>query len=139
MIYLRFVLILFVLPLSACSLLSAKAEYIPNNEELSGATVGKPYFLKIDIFGGGVIGGIKKKAGVVVPDDTGIFLRNCQLPDSVITANTRDTKDHNCIEVYGVPTKPGTVKININGAMHGNMIAPASHFSKDYKLNVVNP
>lgn len=142
MIYLRFFLILFVLPLSACSLLSSKAEYIPNNEELSEATVGKPYFLKIKILGGSVFGGTEKKVGIVVPDDVGIFLRNCRLPDSVITTDTRDTRDttdHNCIEVYGVPTKPGVIKINITGGMYGSMIAPASYFSKDYILNIVNP
>lgn len=139
MLYLRFILILFVLPLSACSLLSSKAEYIPSNQVLSEATVGKPYLLKINILGGNVFSGAEKKVGVVVPDDVGIFLRNCRLPDSVITIDTRDTMDHNCIEVYGVPTKPGVIKINISGGMHGSMIAPASYFNKDYTLNVVKP
>ena len=101
--------------------------------------VGKAYLFKIKILGGRVFGGAQRKAGIVEPDDTGIFLRNCQLPDSVITADTRDTKDHNCIEVYGVPTKPGAIKINISGGMYGSMIAPASYFSKDYTLNVVKP
>jgi hypothetical protein len=139
MLYLRFILILFTLPLSACSLLSSKAEYIPNNEVLSEAIVGKPYLLKINILGGNVFSGAEKKVGVVVPDDVGIFLRNCRLPDSVITIDTTDTMDHNCIEVYGVPKKPGVIKINISGGMYGSMIAPASYFNKDYMLNAVKP
>lgn len=139
MIYLRLFLFLFVFPLSACGLLSSEAEYIPNNERLSEAIVGKPYLLKINILGGSVFGGTEKKVGVVVPDDVGISLRNCRLPDSVITADTRDTKDYNCIEVYGVPTKPGVIKINISGGMYGSMIAPANYFSKDYTLNVIRP
>ncbi|MDM3518845.1 hypothetical protein OGW13_02710, partial [Citrobacter sp. Ca225] len=48
-------------------------------------------------------------------------------------------KDHNCIEVYGVPTKTGAIKINISGGIYGSMIAPASYFSKDYTLNIVKP
>jgi hypothetical protein len=50
-----------LLPLSACSLLSSKTEYIPNNEELSEATLGKPYLLKINILGGSVFAGTEKK------------------------------------------------------------------------------
>lgn len=137
MVYFRFLFFLFVLPLSACSLLGSKTEFIPNNEELTEAIVGNPYLLKINILGGVVFRGTEKKVGIVVPDNVGISLRNCRLPDSVITADTRDTKDHNCIEVYGIPTKKGTIKINISGGMYGSMIAPASYFSKDYTLNVV--
>ncbi|EEG3482306.1 hypothetical protein GZ364_000784 [Salmonella enterica] len=139
MLYFRSFLILCLLSLSGCSLLSSKADYIPNNETLPEATVGKLYFSKIKILGGRVIGGKKVKAGFVTPDNAGIFLRNCRLPNSVITEGTRDTKDHNCVEIYGAPTKTGTIKINIGGGMYGNMIAPASDFSKDYTLNVVNP
>ncbi|WP_373203614.1 hypothetical protein [Citrobacter amalonaticus] len=112
---------------------------MPNNKILPEAEVGKPYLYKIKILGGRVFGGVQRKAGVIEPDDTGIFLRNCRLPDSVITADTRDTKDHNCIEVYGVPTKTGAIKINISGGIYGSMIAPASYFSKDYMLNIVKP
>ena len=125
--------------LSGCSILSPKAEYMPNKKILPEAEVGKPYLYKIKILGGRVFGGVQRKAGVIEPDDTGIFLRNCRLPDSVITADTRDTKDHNCIEVYGVPTKTGAIKINISGGIYGSMIAPASYFSKDYTLNIVKP
>ena len=139
MLYFRLSLTLILLFLAGCSLLSPKAEYIPSNEKLSDAIVGKPYFFKINILGERVLGSEKGKAGFVTPNDAGIFLRNCRLPDSVITKDTRDTKDHNCVEVYGIPTKTGTIKINIGGGMHGNMSAPTSFFSKDYTFEVAKP
>ncbi|EOV4927254.1 MULTISPECIES: hypothetical protein [Klebsiella] len=139
MICIRSLLILFLLSISGCKLLSPNAEYIPGNEALTEALVGKPYFFKIKILGGRVIGGPQRKVGSVVPDDAGISLRNCKLPESVITKATTDTTDHNCVEVYGVATKPGPIKITINGGMYGSMIAPASYFSKGYLLNVVKP
>lgn len=83
--------------------------------------------------------GPRSEAGVLTPNDAGIFLRNCTLPDSVITPDTRDTNDHNCVEIFGTPVKPGLIKINIRGGMFGSMAAPASYFSKEYLLNVVKP
>lgn len=139
MLYFRFFLIFIMVSVSGCGMLSPKAEYMPNNNKIREATVGEPYFFKIKVLGGRVFGGAQRKVGIVDPDDSGIFLRNCKLPDSVITVDTRDTKDHNCIEVYGIPTKSGAIKINISGGMYGSMIAPASYFSKDYTLNVVTP
>jgi hypothetical protein len=136
MLSLRISFILCLLPLTACSFLSAKAEYIPDNEVLDDATIGEPYFLKINILGGAVFGGMKRSAGVVEPNDAGVFLRNCRLPDSVITTAIRDTKDHNCVEIYGTPNKLGVVKIKISGGMYGNMFVPTSYFSKDYTLKI---
>lgn len=134
--FIRFFWALCIFSLVACSPLSPKAEYIPDNAVLPNATIGKPYFFKIFILGGAVIGGKQIRAGFVHPDDSGISLRNCKLPASVITADTVDTNDHNCVEIYGTPTKAGVIKINIGGGMYGDMLAPAGNFSKDYTLNV---
>ncbi|KQN51899.1 hypothetical protein ASE93_01700 [Serratia sp. Leaf50] len=139
MLTLRLIFIPCLFVLSGCRLLSPRAEYIPDNEVLKVATVGVPYFLKINMLGGRVIGSKEKKVGFVTPSDRGIFLRNCKLPDSVITEDTRDLRDFNCAEVYGTPTKPGVIKITIGGGMYGHMFAPAKDFIKDYTLNVVNP
>ncbi|MGB7799670.1 hypothetical protein [Buttiauxella sp.] len=132
--------------LSACSILSPKAEYIPDNRELKPATVGVPYFVKIDIIGGRVIGGWyhpepQYRPGLVTPNDAGIFLRNCQLTGRKTQSLMPKERlyNGNCIEVYGTPLKAGELKININGGMYGNMFAPASEFSKEYTLNVVEP
>ncbi|MGB7799671.1 hypothetical protein [Buttiauxella sp.] len=125
--------------LSACSVLSPKAEYIPDNENLKPATVGVSYFFKIKILGGAVIGDSERRIGFVSPDKTGIFLRNCPMEEWRITPKTRDPFDYNCVEIYGTPVKPGVIKIIIGGGMYGSMIAPASAFSKEYTLNVVKP
>ncbi|RJT26570.1 hypothetical protein [Buttiauxella izardii] len=139
MVFIRILFVLCLFPLTACTFLSPEAEYIPDNEVLPAATLGKPYLFKISILGGRVFGGAERKAGIVEPDDTGIFVRNCKLPDSVITEGTRDIKDHNCVEVYGTPTKSGLIKINLSSGMYGNMFVPGSYFSKDYTLTVVSP
>lgn len=46
---------------------------MPNKKILPEAEVGKPYLYKIKILGGRVFGGVQRKAGVIEPDDTGIF------------------------------------------------------------------
>lgn len=123
--------------LTSCTVLSPKAEYIPENGQLPNAMIGKPYFFKISILGGRVFGGRDRKAGIVEPSDTGIAVRNCDLPASVIAPETVDPKDHNCVEVYGTPTQAGIVKIHLESGMYGSMIAPASDFNKDYTLKIV--
>ena len=126
-----FVFVPFIL--SACS---PKAEFIPENEILKSATVGVPYFFKVNILGGGVLRGAERKAGQVMPYDAGIYVQNCQIPAWRITENT---KDHNCVEIYGTPTKTGIIKITLSGGMHGNMYFSGNHFHKEYTLQVNNP
>ena len=122
--------------IAACS---KKAEFLPDGENLKPAIVGVPYYLKINILGGAVIGGRDRFAGFVTPDDSGITLRNCLLASWRITKDTKDKTNRNCIEIYGTPVKSGVIKINIGGGMYGNMLASASEFSKNYKLQVVQP
>lgn len=130
-------LIVFVtFGITACG---SKAEYIPAGENLKSATVGVPYFYKIDILGGAVIGSSERRVGFVSPENIGISLRNCPMEKWRITAKTKDPFDYNCVEIYGIPTKPGIIKIIIGGGMYGNMFASAIEFSKEYKLNVIQP
>jgi hypothetical protein len=143
---LRILVVGVLLSLSACSILSPKAEYIPEGEELKSATVGVPYLIKMDIIGGTVIGGWYRhrsgyKPGLVTPDNAGIFLRNCQLPEKKTEYFLPKERlyNGNCVEIYGTPTKPGLIKINISGGMYGNMFFPASEFSKDYTLKINQP
>lgn len=142
MLIVRFVFVLFLFCLSACSLLSPEAEYIPDNKVLKNAAVGVPYLYKINILGGRVIGPNRSegKIGLVEPNDSGIFLRNCQLSELEIKdMKPKDSNNYNCVEVYGTPIKPGVIKINIVGGMYGHMFAPCSYFSKDYTLTVIEP
>lgn len=126
--------------LSACTFLSPKAEFIPENEVLKQATVNTPYRFKIDVLGGPVFRGVDRKAGSIIPADSGISVRYCQLPEEEIKdMKPMDSNNYNCVELYGTPTKPGLLKINISSGMYGHMFAPGSYFSKDYTLTVVNP
>jgi len=118
---------------------SPKAEFLPDGENLKPAKVGEPYYLKVNILGGAVIGGPNWILGSVVPNDSGITLRNCPLPSWRITKDTKNLNDHNCVEIYGTPNKIGVIKIIIDGGMYGHMFARASEFSKNYKLQVVQP
>ncbi|NMP26176.1 hypothetical protein GW590_04720 [Rahnella sp. SAP-1] len=129
-----FVFILFCI--IACS---PRAEFLPDGENLKPATVGEPYYLRVNILGGRALGGPKWILGSVVPNDSGIALRYCPLPSWRITKQTTDTNDHNCIEIYGVPNKTGVIKITIGGALYGHMLASGSEFSKIYKLQVTQP
>lgn len=131
-------LVVCSLALTACTPLSPKAEFIPDNAALPNATIGKPYYFKISILGGAVVGGKRIKPGFIQPADSGLSLRNCKLPVAEITGETVDKSDHNCVEIYGTPTAVGDLKINIGGGMYGDMLAPAGDFSKDYTLNVVS-
>lgn len=142
----RILILVSTLCISSCSIFSPVAEFIPERNELKTAIVGNPYLHKIDIIGGNVMGGwfeqsSNYKPGSITPNDSGIFLRNCLLPKNKEEKMLPEKPlyNGNCVEVYGTPKKIGLIKITISGGMYGNMFAPASRFSKDYTLDIVNP
>lgn len=130
----KLLLILSALLLTACS---PSARFIPYQDELPDAVVGTPYFQKVDIFGGRVIKMDESVSGRVEPESSGLFLVNCRLPDSVITAKTTMFVDGNCVEIKGTPTRPGIVKVTIGGRFYGNMFNSPEHFEKTYLIRVV--
>ena len=131
------ILIIITFGVSACT---TPIEYIPDVENLKAATVNTHYFSKINILGGGVIGGPDGVPGYVIPDDVGVYIRNCQLPESEVEEmKPRDSNNYNCVEIYGIPTKPREIKIIIGGSMYGNMLSSATRFKKEYTLNVTKP
>lgn len=50
--------------------------------------VGVPYSQKITILGGPVIGGVHRNIGFISPNNSGLFLRNCERPRSSTVGNT---------------------------------------------------
>ncbi|TXE21696.1 MULTISPECIES: hypothetical protein [Enterobacterales] len=131
--------ILSVLVLSGCSLLTPKSEFIPDSINLKEAAVGVPYMAKIDILGGVVIGGegLERKIGFIIPNDTGLYLRNCQsFYSENATIEPHISDNYNCVEIYGTPTKRGIIKVNIGGRMYGSMVSKSTSFSKTYNLRV---
>lgn len=120
--------------LAACS---PRASFIPEQEELPDATKNSPYFQKIKIFGGAVIKIDEAVSGKIEPEDSGLFLVNCRLPERVIVPETTMLADGNCVEIKGTPTRPGIVKVKLGGRFYGNMFISGSDFEKTYQINVV--
>lgn len=136
-IILRVTFILSLFFLTACSFSGNKITYHPNNEILNDAMVGVPYFQKVTILGGPVIGGVHRKIGFISPNNSGLFLRNCERPRSSTAGNSDTTTyDYNCVEIYGTPTNVGKIKVTIGGATYPSMIVSSKEFSKDYIVNV---
>ena len=100
---------------------SPSASFIPYQDELPDAVVGTPYFQKVDIFGGRVIADDKTIPGNVEPDNNGIYVKKCRLPDYVITTKTTMFFNPNCVEIKGAPLRTGTVKVTLGGGLYGNM------------------
>lgn len=123
-----------IFTLTACS---PSASFIPEREDLPDAIVDKPYFHKINIIGGGVIKMNEAVSGEIEPDDSGIFMVNCRLPDNVITSKTRMFVDGNCVEIKGTPVRTGLVKVTLHGGLYGNMFVSAGSFEKTYRINIV--
>ena len=136
-IILRIKIIISLFFLTACSFSGNKITYLPDNEILDNAIIGDPYFQKITILGGPVIGGMHRKIGFITPNNSGLFLRNCEYRRSSIIDNTETTtRDYNCVEIYGTPVNIGTIKVTITGATYPSMLIPSKEFSKDYVITV---
>lgn len=116
---------------------SPRASFIPYGDKLPDAVVGTSYFQKVDIFGGRVIKMDESVSGKIEPESSGLFLVNCRLPDSVITAKTTMFVDGNCVEIKGTPTRPGIVKVTLGGRFYGNMFNSPERFEKTYLIKVV--
>lgn len=119
-----FVLSLFLL--SACSL---QAEFTPDGENLNDATVGLPYYNQINIFGGIVLSydiyGKQVIAGDINPDNLGLYLQYCD-----------DDEFNNCIQIRGIPTKAGIVKVRVHGGLGGGMLSKSGDFDKTYTITI---
>ena len=130
--------IIFLTPLIiAMTACSPSASFIPYEDELPDTVTGTPYFQKVDIFGGRVIKMDESVSGKIEPEDSGIFMENCRLPDYVITPKTTVFIDGNCVEIKGTPTRPGTIKVTLRGRFYGNMFKSPERFEKTYLIKVV--
>lgn len=130
----KFLLIFPALLLTACS---PSASFIPERKELPDAIKNSPYFQKIKISGGAVIKIDEAVSGKIEPEDSGLFLVNCRLPERVIVPETTMLADGNCVEIKGTPTRPGIVKVTLGGRFYGNMFSSPERFEKTYLINVV--
>lgn len=114
--------------LSGCTL---RAEFSPEKNELKDALVGATYYAQINIFGGNVVTltnshGDREFVGSISPSDTGLYLARCN----------NDKYDNNCLQIRGVPTKKGVIKVRVSGFFSVAMFQKSSEFNKTYTITV---
>ncbi|NMP29024.1 hypothetical protein GW590_19395 [Rahnella sp. SAP-1] len=122
-------LIFLIFSLSACTL---HARFTPESDKLNDATQGVTYYEQINIFGGPVYSfdknGSPKLVGEITPKDTGLYVQQCN-----------DKMRNNCIQIRGVPTKAGIVKVRVSGGLSGAMLQKSSQFDKTYTIIIKKP
>jgi hypothetical protein len=99
----------------------------PKHSQLSDAHVGKQYFSRIEITGGRVTE--RGLPGEITPKDNGLDLKSCD-PLSV--------SKNSCIQITGIPEKPGTIRVTVAGSVYGTMLESSSRFYKTYTINVLD-
>ena len=117
-----------LLILSGCTL---HAEFSPEKKELNDGLVGESYYAQINVFGGNVATltnshGDRELLGNISPSDMGLYLTRCD----------NDKYDNNCIQVKGVPTKTGIIKVRISGFFNVAMLQKSSEFDKTYTITI---
>ncbi|NWK87971.1 hypothetical protein [Raoultella terrigena] len=124
----RILSIFYLFILSGCTL---HAEFHPEKNQLKDAVVGVPYYVKIDILGGHVATltnsqGDRGFVGDIRPDDVGLHLEHCN----------NDKYDNNCVQIKGIPTKKGMVKVRVSGFFNVAMFQKSSEFDKTYIIRI---
>ncbi|OTA15631.1 hypothetical protein Xbed_03579 [Xenorhabdus beddingii] len=125
----KYAFIFSVFFLTACG---NKVSFLPEGDYLNDAQIGKPYYSVVDIHGGRVI----KPNNSMIPDNLGLYIQQCELPEDIITEDTVSTKDFNCFIVKGIPIKAGNLKVNVSGAVYGNMFKSPTKFNKTYSIRI---
>jgi len=46
--------------------------------------------------------------------------------------------DNNCVQIRGVPTKVGVVKVRVAGGLSGGMLSSGGSFDKTYTITIKN-
>jgi hypothetical protein len=104
----------FILMMTVClTSCGQHFSFLPENPRLHDAVVHQPYSAKITIFGAPVV-----SPGIVLrlnPEDTGLTIKYCQIPEWRMSDKTSDTRDLNCIQVQGTPVKTGVVTFLVAG------------------------
>ena len=109
--------------LSGCFCME-KMEVRPKS--LPNATLGNPYYAKIEVFGGVVID--EFFAYHIKPEKSGLELSPRGLGTKYVT--------YNHLEVKGTPKVTGTITIKLYGGTYGTMSCPGRDFKKVYTIKV---
>ena len=93
---------------------------------LPNATLGNPYYAKIEVFGGVVID--RSFFYHIKPEKSGLELSPRGLGTKYVT--------YNHLEVKGTPKVTGTISIELSGGTYGTMSCPGRDFKKVYTIKV---
>ena len=127
---------IFILMMTIClTSCSQHFSFLPENTRLHDAVVHQPYSAKITIFGAPVISpGIELR---LAPENTGLTIKYCQIPEWRMSDKTTDTRDLNCIQVQGTPVKTGVVTFLVAGGGYAHMFESSKEFEKTYTINIL--
>ena len=95
-------------------------------KSLPNASLGNPYFAKIEVFGGIVID--EFFAYHIKPEKSGLELSPRGLGTEYVSYNN--------LEVKGTPKVTGTISIELSGGTYGTMSCPGRDFKKTYTIKV---
>ena len=95
-------------------------------KSLPNASLGNPYFAKIEVFGGIVID--EFFAYHIKPEKSGLEL------SAPFKFGSRVS--YNDLEIKGTPKVTGTISIELSGGTYGTMSCPGRDFKKVYTIKV---
>ena len=103
-----------------CDRVEVRPKTLPN------ATLGNPYFAKIEVFGGHAIN--NHFAYDIQPEKSGLELSPRGLGTKRVSYNN--------IEVKGTPKVAGTITIELSGSTYGTNTCPGKRYNKVYTIKV---
>ena len=101
-----------------------KPEVRPNT--LPNATLGNPYFAKIEVFGGVAID--RHFFYHIKPEKSGLELSPTDFGTEYVS--------YNDLEVKGTPKVAGAITIKLSGTTYGTMSCRGNKFNKTYTIKV---
>ena len=109
--------------LSGCFCME-KREVRPKS--LPNATLGNPYYAKIEVFGGVVID--RSFFYHIKPEKSGLELSPTDFGTEYVS--------YNDLEVKGTPKVAGTITIELSGGTYGTNTCPGKHYDRVYTIKV---
>ncbi|MBI0030235.1 hypothetical protein H3S75_03200 [Gilliamella sp. B14384G15] len=103
-----------------CDRVEVRPKTLPN------ASLGNPYFAKIQVFGGVAID--RHFFFHIKPEKSGLELS----PRGLGTEHV----SYNNIEVKGTPKVAGTITIELSGVTYGDLLCPGTDYKKVYTIKV---
>ena len=103
-----------------CDRVEVRPKTLPN------ATLGNPYFAKIEVFGGHAIN--NHFAYDIQPEKSGLELSPRGLGTKYVS--------YNDLEIKGTPKVAGTITIELSGGTYGTNTCPGKHYDRVYTIKV---